>query len=129
MLKKFTILTLLTLYSFASWGLSIHLFYCCGKLESVSLKAEQHEGANCPVKKKTTNCCDKKALQVKVSDDQRNNSFEPVHVPYPEISIITPPAFFTLDAVDFENLHSRFSVTDSSPPIIDRPVLFNVFRI
>lgn len=123
--KKITIITLLALYSLTSFGVSVNLMYCCGKLKKVSLEVAGHHD-NC-THKQSKDCCKDKTLQIKVSDDQRSQVPDLGYL-YGSQQAITPPAFFTLTAVP--GPMERSSATAASPPLpLNRSVLYSVFRI
>ncbi|WP_449586464.1 HYC_CC_PP family protein [Niabella ginsengisoli] len=129
MLKKFTIVALLTLYSFTSFGVSVNLFYCCGKLKSVSLKVQTHH-ANCTVQEKSKDCCKDQSLQIKISDDQRSNAFESLSLYATSQLAITPPNFYTFTSASISTRNILSQMADTSPPAIpSRSILYNVFRI
>ncbi|MFT3903100.1 MAG: hypothetical protein QM727_07995 [Niabella sp.] len=65
---------MLMVYGFASFGISLNYFYCCGNLKTVSLSvASQQEQDNCPMKGKK-GCCEHKTVSHKISVDQNANA-------------------------------------------------------
>ena len=127
MLKKLAILSLVMFYSFASFGLSVNLFYCCGELEEVSIQVSPQQDEECNMHK---NCCEDKEVEVKVPETQWNHGLEVLNLQHPGFLAITPPAFFTLQELECEPAEeAKFSETGSPPFVIDRPIFFSVFRI
>lgn len=81
MVKKFTVLVILMVYSLASFGVSLNYFYCCGKLKKVSIVVTPIHEKDCPIKK-GKNCCENKTVSHKISIDQKNNPlsfYEPIN--------------------------------------------------
>lgn len=63
MARIFSILLILV-YAFSATGATVHLHYCCGKLQKLAVHDEEkHDDANCPLclkktaKKKRAPCC------------------------------------------------------------------------
>lgn len=130
MFKKLTILILLIIYSFTSFGLSVNLFYCCGKLANISLKADPKNEKNCPVKEKSDDCCKDKTITIKISDDQLNNSFVNFYLTHPGAIAIIPVLFQEFQTPFINDLKVNNWETGLPPPLIkNRSILFSVFRI
>ncbi|HOZ85707.1 MAG TPA: hypothetical protein PK191_09465 [Niabella sp.] len=131
MLKKLTILFLLSLYSFTSFGLSVNLFYCCGELEDVSLKFDTSKHAdNCPKKETKKDCCKNKSFTIKISDDQINNGFIQHFLQQADNFTIIPVVFqlYQPDLTSDLFVHSWGSGIPP-PRTKNRSILFSVFRI
>lgn len=62
-------------YGLASFGVSLNYFYCCGKLETVSLSITdvQEAADHCPMGDKN-GCCENKTVNHKISVDQNTQS-------------------------------------------------------
>lgn len=130
MLKKGTILFLLSLYSFTSFGLSVNLFYCCGELENISLEVNPQNHKDCPEEKKSKDCCKDKSLTIKISSDQLNNAFLQHYLQQPDDFAIIPVPFQLYQPVLVNKLIVHSWGSGISPPILkDRSVLYSVFRI
>jgi len=72
-MKKFLVLAMLLVYGLTSTGATIHLHYCCGKLDKISLSNDHNE--NCPGKENLQKgCCESRKLDLKVEDDQQPGS-------------------------------------------------------
>lgn len=128
-LRKLTILLVFVFYSLTSFGISLHFFYCCGKLKSVSLTAHVSENKDCPVQK-GKNCCENKTVDAKVSIDQKTTGTPVLALAQPGAFFVTPPALFgNIPEPPFTYFLPRppAGSPDSQPE--DRSVLYAVFRI
>lgn len=68
-MKKLLIILMVLVYGFSASGATIHLHFCCGKLDKVSLTTDHNPG--CPEKESYKNdCCDSKKLDLKIKADQ-----------------------------------------------------------
>jgi hypothetical protein len=68
-LKKLLIILLMLVYAFSSTGATIHLHYCCGKLDKVSLSTQHND--DCPKQESAQkNCCKSKQVDLKIKADQ-----------------------------------------------------------
>ena len=69
MMKKLLIILTMLVYGLSATGATIHLHYCCGELESVSLSATHNK--DCPEKSGDYKpCCDNKQVDLKIKADQ-----------------------------------------------------------
>jgi hypothetical protein len=68
-MKKLLVIVLLLVYGVSSSGMTLHLHYCCGKLDQIDLSPVKHTcgGENKPGKK---SCCDNKELNFNLKADQ-----------------------------------------------------------
>ncbi|WP_346237092.1 HYC_CC_PP family protein [Niabella insulamsoli] len=127
MFKKITILALLALYSFTSFGISVNLFYCCDNLKSISFEVQRHH-VDCKLPKKNKDCCKDERFQIKISEDQLHHVLVFSAAPAP--ALLTPPAYYTFDILGLTSNTLRVQSGDSSPPLLpDRSILYSVFRI
>jgi len=68
-MKKLLIILMVLVYGLSASGATVHLHYCCGELENVSLTTEHNPG--CPEKDGDwKGCCDSKKLDLKIKADQ-----------------------------------------------------------
>ena len=68
-MKKLLVIFLVLVYGLSASGATIHLHYCCGMLEKVSLTTEHNP--DCPEKgSDKKDCCDSKKLDLKIKADQ-----------------------------------------------------------
>lgn len=68
-MKKITAILLLSLYSLSSLGLSLKSFYCCGKLESVTVSITQDGQKTCANDDGMSDCCKTEYQFFKVKDN------------------------------------------------------------
>lgn len=68
-MKKLLTLFVILVYGVASAGATLHLHYCCGKLDKISFSAAHNK--DCPKKDGAfKRCCDSKQLEFKIKSDQ-----------------------------------------------------------
>lgn len=74
-MKKLFAIMLLLMYGFSSTGMTLHLHYCCGKLDAIDLSPVEdgHCGGDHKVVKKT--CCDEKQVSLKIKSEQNLAKF------------------------------------------------------
>ncbi len=68
-MKKYIIILLMLVYGLPSTGASLHLHFCCGKLDDVSFSITHKSGCT---EEETDNkvCCNNVALDLKIDADQ-----------------------------------------------------------
>jgi len=70
-MRKLVTLLLVIMYGLASIGATVHLHYCCGKLDKISLSAAHNK--DCPEKEGAfKRCCDSKQVDLKINADQEH---------------------------------------------------------
>ena len=69
----------MVIYGVTSFGMTLHLYYCCGKLDKVSLSSKtsgackfETGGNNQTIHNKS--CCDNKEFELKIKADQETSS-------------------------------------------------------
>jgi hypothetical protein len=68
-MKKFLVIILLLVYGVSSSGMTLHLHYCCDKLDKIDLSPVKHScGGENKISKKS--CCDNKELSFNLKADQ-----------------------------------------------------------
>ena len=69
-MKKFIVILLMLVYGLPSTGASLHLHFCCGKLDDVSFSVKHKPGCT---KQGASNkiCCNNVALDLKIDADQQ----------------------------------------------------------
>lgn len=127
-MKRIVVLLLLIIYSTVSFGISLHYFYCCGQLATVSL-TPQPAHTYCAGKEHKT-CCQNKTVTIKLKDDQQkvNDSIVfPFTLPAPAILLNTYYHHFSFT---FRSVHTS-ALYKRPPPLqaASRQTLFCVFRI
>lgn len=126
-MKRLLIIAILISYSVASFGVQLNYFYCCGKLESVSLTLKAEDNG---CKGKTgKGCCDNKTVTLKLKVDQKDNDQAAFHFEAP-----ISPAIIYSDNYPTGNLTTSCSqnpLYKRPPPdnLPSRNILFCVFRI
>ena len=63
-MKKLLVIVLLLVYGAASSGMTLHLHYCCGKLDKIDLAPVKHKGCGSEHKLGKKSCCDNKELSI-----------------------------------------------------------------
>ena len=69
-MKKYVVILLMLVYGLPSTGASLHLHFCCGKLDDVSFSLKHKPGCK---KEGSDNkaCCNNVALDLKIDADQQ----------------------------------------------------------
>lgn len=68
-MKKIIVIVLLLVYGLSSSGATIHLHFCCGKLDDISFSSTDPK--SCSEKTfNSKNCCNSKHVELKVKSDQ-----------------------------------------------------------
>lgn len=127
-MKRLLIIAILISYSVASFGVQLNYFYCCGKLETVSLTVNP-KGNDCTAKSKK-GCCDNKTVTLKLKVDQKSNDQAAFHFEAPlSPAILHTDNNFTVVNIatdgNINQLHKR-PPPDNLP---SRNILFCVFRL
>lgn len=111
-MKKLLIIVLMLVYGIPSMGATIHLHYCCGKLDNITFSTQHNK--SCPQKEKLLkNCCDSKQVDLKIKVDQESGT--KWLTTYKDFS--APPSFtsfYIASLVEAEVLHP-FS---TGPPLL-----------
>ena len=68
-MKKIIVVLIILVYGLSSTGAIVHLDYCCGRLENISLSSSQMEDCK-DVAIKAKGCCDSKQVHLKVKGEQ-----------------------------------------------------------
>ena len=71
-MKKLIVILLLLGYGLSSFGMTLHVHYCCGKIDKVKLAPVKEN--KCPVDKKAKKkgCCDDRQVELKIKTDYKN---------------------------------------------------------
>lgn len=68
-MKKILVIVLMLVYGLSSTGATVHLHFCCGKLDDISFSSIEKK--TCSTKTVSTKkCCDSKHVELKVKADQ-----------------------------------------------------------
>ncbi|RYZ53539.1 MAG: hypothetical protein EOO14_15350 [Chitinophagaceae bacterium] len=126
-MKKLLVILLVLVYGLSASGATIHLHYCCGALDKVSLTTDHNP--DCPEKgSDKKDCCDSKKLDLKIKADQNLaakwvTSFQACSEA-PVVQYYHQP-FFTPGGIE--------TVFTTGPPVADNNIplflRYRVFRI
>jgi hypothetical protein len=67
-MKKIFIIFLLSIYAFATFGIVVKQFYCCGKLASTSISLVETGKGKCGMGDESSGCCKTTFKSLKVKD-------------------------------------------------------------
>lgn len=91
--KRILAILVLMCYSFASMGVSLNYFYCCGKLKSITFSIDPNAGRNCKGTK-NRKCCKNEKVTVKLSIDQKHNQADAYDIAPLAILPVEPLTYF-----------------------------------
>ena len=128
-MKRITVIFLLSLYSLSTLGLSLKSFYCCGKLESVTVSIIQHQQQQCGNDDEKSDCCKTKFQTFKVKDshiaaDHINNPVKD----FVYLNLFTDP----FRVINYPPQEVYFTNLSNAPPLLQGVpdyILNCVFRI
>jgi hypothetical protein len=107
-MKKVALILLICIYSLATIGFSINQFYCCGKLESVSVTIAEKVQQKCVPGNEKQGCCKNKYQFLKLNDK---------HFSANEIS---NPVKYIVDLHSYSASFPSISITDQKNIIAKR---------
>ena len=73
-MKKLVAFILIVAYSVNSFGMTLHLHYCCGKLDKISLSSKAPTACKVKTVMENTGCCNNKEFELKIKVDQEAGS-------------------------------------------------------
>ncbi len=126
-MKKLLLLLLTTVYAIAALGVTLHFYYCCHKLSSVSVSSVQPVDS---CKKMSKGCCTNKTISIKLTTDQDKTSVHNLVIP--AFSYI-PTSCFVI--TDNNHQYSEQLIKPKNPLIYPPPNLpsrqirYCIFRI
>jgi hypothetical protein len=125
-MKKLLVIMLMLMYGFSSTGMTLHLHYCCGKLDAIDLSPakENHCGAGHKMSKKS--CCDDKQVSLKLKSEQSPAKFLNPVFQLPSIKPVQPELLISSPVDSKKMLPEVFA-----PPPLKRDVnnLYCIYRI
>jgi hypothetical protein len=128
-MKKITIILLMLVYGLSSTGATVHLHYCCGKLDDISFSQKTKKG--CTTSKTAVckkNCCDNRHIELKLKADQ-----EPAAKWVQSFKLLQAPAILAVSDVTFINRQQPVNEYPTGPPLLSPsvPIFIKhcVFRI
>lgn len=71
-MKKLIVILLLLGYGLSSFGMTLHIHYCCGKVDTVKLTPTNDHGCGVKDKSKKKGCCDDRQVEFKIKTDYKN---------------------------------------------------------
>lgn len=73
-MKKLIVIFVMLAYGLSATGSTVHIHFCCGKIDAVKLVPVT--GDQCPVghKDKKPGCCDDKQLELKIKSDHKSET-------------------------------------------------------
>ena len=112
-MKKLVIILVLVAFGFSSAGMTLHVHFCCGRIETVKLVPVNDDHSPVDQKKRKNNCCDDKQVEIKIKADYKNEKSTQLKLKGHESdAYFMPAAAWTANPIK-----SGFnSTTTSSPP-------------
>jgi len=114
------------MYGFSSTGMTLHLHYCCGKLDAIDLSPVKDEHCSSGHKLVKKSCCDEKQVSLKLKPEQNPAKFLNPVFQLPAIKTVQPE-FLALGPVQSKKLLPEVF----APPPLQKNInnLFCVYRI
>ena len=127
--KKMIVFILFMVYGLSSFGVSLNYFYCCDKLEDVSVTLNKVHEKDCTMKMEDNkNCCDNKTVALKLSPDQKANFHQDYNF-QPLFTIAELPVM-PFESISYSKVKEHPQFHNLPPPFLeDRTVLYANFRI
>jgi hypothetical protein len=72
-MKKLFVFFLLMAYGLTSTGMTLHIHYCCGKVDKIELESRVEK--NCAQMHHSKSCCDSREINLKIQSEQNITSF------------------------------------------------------
>ncbi len=73
-MKKLFAIFLMLVYGVTSFGMTLNMHYCCGKLDKVSFSSNQTKACKSTATIHSKGCCDNKKFELKIKADQETGS-------------------------------------------------------
>ena len=105
-------------------GMSLHLHYCCGKLDKVDLSSIEHNCSN-KLQFKDKSCCDDRQIDLKIKTAYNLEKFVQSQFHFDAITALQIEASPIAPTKSSRLIPEVFA----PPPLKDRTVLFCVYRI
>ena len=71
-MKKLIVILLLLGYGLSSFGMTLHVHYCCGKVDQVKLLPAKEHSCGGDKSEKKKGCCDDRQVELKLKADYKN---------------------------------------------------------
>jgi hypothetical protein len=72
--KKLFLILLILVYGVSSSGMTLHIHYCCGKIDRVDVVPVKKDNCAMGHDKPMKNCCDEKQLSLKLKSEQNTKA-------------------------------------------------------
>ncbi|MFI5133627.1 MAG: hypothetical protein ACHQEB_04785 [Chitinophagales bacterium] len=70
-MKKIFVILLTLSYCISSTGMTLHIHYCCGKIDKVNFVQAKEQRCRMCRKKAMKKCCDDRQVSLKIQSDQK----------------------------------------------------------
>jgi len=118
-MKKLFAVLLMLVYGVTSFGMTLHLHYCCGKVDKISLSYKGVTNGTSETFIHSKGCCDSKEYELKIKADQEAGPGQIILLPHHPVIAF---AAYTFHLPDFQKIPVNFLST--GPPVISRIPLF-----
>ncbi|MBS4043372.1 MAG: hypothetical protein KGZ59_06105 [Chitinophagaceae bacterium] len=124
-MKKIILILLVFCYATTSFGVSLNLFFCCGKLKTISVVTQANHDKVC---KKSKECCKYQVIDLKVDVDQKNTVESTFSAPS---TILVPTIYNSLTVYCISNLKKNVirQISSDIIGISSLYIFYCVFRI
>ncbi len=128
-MKKLIFIFTFLAFAFSSFGMTLHVHFCCGRVDEVKLVPISDK--DCPVKKeeRKKGCCDDRQVDIKIKDDYNKESARQLKLKAPETELPnTFESILTNEVVGYQVSY----ISSSSPPGVSSFPLYKqhcIFRI
>lgn len=126
-MKKISAVILILFYGIASWGATINLHFCCGRVDKISFSSQQSTLCKFKASFKGKGCCDNKQFEIKIKSDQETVAKQLIT---DNDFVIIPSAVFLNHTISLRNTFiTLFNTGPPLPPGIPIFLKNCVFRI
>ena len=138
-MKRFFAIPLFVLYFIAITGVMVNLHYCGQKLYAFNLVQQTEcccENEASPAPQHSDNeqiqdedCCSNQAVQIKITQEQLNNSWDKTPIMQEAFAILPPSALWQIVAADFYDAHDFLSsqLTHAPPGLWENIPLYRLY--
>jgi hypothetical protein len=125
-MKKIAAIILIIVYGASVSGMTLHLHYCCGKVEKINfLPAGKSDcSKSMGLKKPMKQCCDDKLVSLKIKSDQKTETGPKL------LDKLFQSKLIYLVATDIEKSgywHNKTGFTDNSPPWVAATPVYIIY--
>ncbi len=127
-MKKLFAIFLMLVYGVTSFGMTLHMHYCCGNLDKVSFSPKEIKTCKSTATIHSAGCCNNKNLELKIKADQETGSkqittfsFQPLNLFFPYSSNL-----FLLNKKPLDVLSTGPPLSLSATPLF---IKYCVYRI